>query len=1143
MKLHSIELYIRIIKYTFVHSNWVNDEDQQLPGTHKSEASALSHPWAASALWLQQLIQRRLWLPAKNFTKTVASAIPQDLAMTMYRRLRDSLPDLINCHPSTLFAHIATYTDFSQYLSGKQMYSEAINAAQTVDKLLLLAASQAGDSDCFPRARIEYEFARGSLQKGSHLDKVRHLRRAAVIATEHDDLVSESHALSAILDIPSTMSNRTSAEKILARLDHVEGYLQPDLPSVLYEKQRLLGLTGHDNLGKLAKWFSEFEKGHPTSSVIHEIKLPERLPGREAFDDPQALYYKASARSRIYMVLGNKPREEKARDEMDSLEVHLPHTARVLFASDSFASEWFDKTARVFNPETGMRVLMRRISSAWERGSLSLDEMNKIVPNAVVSNTNAEKTYPFDNVDTGSLREALFGPPLHQDVWQQKLLTIMGWLRRDTFWKPGSSDLLIGALLFYRQIHHIDAEENSKPYIVDQKQSIDAFNVSWPTFDIEVQDSLRLVYLRNRLMSIQCEYSLFLHETPPWKATQCLMNARNRALKLLEECNTPKIAAQGDFVASVHLWIGKIDMLLHANMHFSSEAFTHFEKADSLHGRFRTEMSAIGGIDAQEIKQSWRETQFHNDAVLTEAIDHATRDWYKTGAWGMKKRQDRVIEDMWNWIQRSKGRAIAEAVAMSNELPKTMVEKAAKKDCDHLLDSWQDLRKTIYDAADDVPGRAVKYQRRRELEDLETRMATIPELDEIISIVNGKATTTTAMQSLMAELPEEERSKLVLVDWFFTNTVGGRDLHLIVLRHQGPPIFKQVEKGTMQKAEAWIQRYLTGMAPDDSFGEAFKQAQAATGIVKPLATLTKPGELLVFCPTASLHRFPLHCLKIREAAADPDEDGQTLLQRNTITYIHSMTLLQLCIRSRIRAKPPAYANVVIATPLDHCLESVTPITELFNQTPLLDEEVSHSNIVSACAGSDFLHFCGHVHASDPGRPLDAHLLLYEPDEEEPSASCTGAHLPESKLSGADIIQRLAFNEGAHVNLMACESGVTYESVGDDMLGLVPSFFYAGARSVLGTLWPVAPHYAQKWTEIFSRKWAAAIDEADNRQAQRENGSFDRSTSSDFINLAKCCQEASLSLMEQRGDTNLQDWGAYVFHGYWGVGKVLGFQSL
>ena len=295
------------------------------------------------------------------------------------------------------------------------MYNEATNASQTAERLLLLAASQAGDSECFPQGRIECEFAKGSLKQDPDLDKIQHLRRAATIATKHDDLASESRALSAILDIPATMSNRTSAEKIFARLDYVEGFLQPDLPLVLYEKQRLLGLTGHDDLGKLAEWFSQFEKGHPASSIIHETELPERLPSSDTFDNLQALYYKASALSRIYMVLGNKPREDKARDEMDSLEAHMPQAARVLFASDTFASEWFGKTARVFNPETGMRVLMRRIASARERGTLSPDELKEIVSNTIVSNENP-KVHPSNHVTTERLREALFGPSLRQDV-------------------------------------------------------------------------------------------------------------------------------------------------------------------------------------------------------------------------------------------------------------------------------------------------------------------------------------------------------------------------------------------------------------------------------------------------------------------------------------------------------------------------------------------------------------------------------------------------------------------------------------------------------------------------------------------------------------------------------------------------------
>ena len=121
--------------------------------------------------------------------------------------------------------------------------------------------------------------------------------------------------------------------------------------------------------------------------------------------------------------------------------------------------------------------------------------------------------------------------------------------------------------------------------------------------------------------------------------------------------------------------------------------------------------------------------------------------------------------------------------------------------------------------------------------------------------------------------------------------------------------------------------------------------------------------------------------------------------------------------------------------------------------------------------------------------------------------------------------------------MACESGVTYESAGDDMLGLIPSFFYAGARSVLGTLWSVAPYYAQKWTEAFARECAAAIDEAENRSPEQDPDHQARGTCVDFVSLAECCQRASLALMAQRGENRLQDWGAYVFHEYWGMRKV------
>ena len=208
-----------------------------------------------------------------------------------------------------------------------------------------------------------------------------------------------------------------------------------------------------------------------------------------------------------------------------------------------------------------------------------------------------------------------------------------------------------------------------------------------------------------------------------------------------------------------------------------------------------------------------------------------------------------------------------------------------------------------------------------------------------------------------------------------------------------------------------------------------------------------------------------------------------------------------------------------------------PIAELFRQTPLLDEEVARSNIILECIDSEIFYFCGHVHASGPDRSLNAHLYLYDPADEEGNAVCRGTHPPESQLTGADIIRKLTFNEGAHINLLACESGVTYKSARDDMLGLIPSFFHAGARSVLGTLWPVAPYYAQKWTEAFARGLAVATDKVGNRSVEQDNDRHEVRTSLEFINVAECCQRASLTLMAQRGEGRLlQNWGAYVYHG-------------
>lgn len=58
-------------------------------------------------------------------------------------------------------------------------------------------------------------------------------------------------------------------------------------------------------------------------------------------------------------------------------------------------------------------------------------------------------------------------------------------------------------------------------------------------------------------------------------------------------------------------------------------------------------------------------------------------------------------------------------------------------------------------------------------------------------------------------------------------------------------------------------------------------------------------------------------------------------------------------------------------------------------------------------------------------------------------------------------------------LDSCESGLTRPDPGDELQGLVWALTYAGAESVLATLWPVDDYAAQQMTRIFYESWQGA----------------------------------------------------------------------
>jgi CHAT domain-containing protein len=125
-------------------------------------------------------------------------------------------------------------------------------------------------------------------------------------------------------------------------------------------------------------------------------------------------------------------------------------------------------------------------------------------------------------------------------------------------------------------------------------------------------------------------------------------------------------------------------------------------------------------------------------------------------------------------------------------------------------------------------------------------------------------------------------------------------------------------------------------------------------------------------------------------------------------------------------------------------------------------------------GVDVLHLASHA-LFDPVYPLQSALFLTDGQH---AAPLTAERLFEQPLSARMVV------------LSACETGMGQVIDGDDLLGLVRSFYLGGAFAVLSSLWPVEDEATRLFMAVFHEKarngdfgvaWIAA------REAVRSQG--------------------------------------------------------
>jgi len=212
-------------------------------------------------------------------------------------------------------------------------------------------------------------------------------------------------------------------------------------------------------------------------------------------------------------------------------------------------------------------------------------------------------------------------------------------------------------------------------------------------------------------------------------------------------------------------------------------------------------------------------------------------------------------------------------------------------------------------------------------------------------------------------------------------------------------------------------------------------------LIAPVRSLLSTPHLVIV-PHGQLHYLPFHALY----------DGETfLLDAYTISYAPSASVFALCQTARAEA---GMGSLVLGIPDERAPLIRQEVESVHNALPgsqvFLGESASHQTLADKAPSCRIVHIATHG-SFRPDNPMfsgirlgDGYLHLYE---------LYHMRLPVELLA-----------------LSGCATGLNVVAAGDELLGLIRGALYAGAKSLLLTLWDVHDGSTTQFMESFYRCW-------------------------------------------------------------------------
>lgn len=349
-----------------------------------------------------------------------------------------------------------------------------------------------------------------------------------------------------------------------------------------------------------------------------------------------------------------------------------------------------------------------------------------------------------------------------------------------------------------------------------------------------------------------------------------------------------------------------------------------------------------------------------------------------------------------------------------------------------------------------MPGQARQEMQKRErsiehmLEQLQLRLA-----GDLVSRSRPQWT-----DSIITNLwPKIEHSVLML-EYYLTE----QDLYIFEITRDGIDV--HIEKDVVSKLERLYSLWRVNLDLAAQASGARDRAQAFSGLqenclgllqrlydllLKPVSSALENCEHLTIVPYGILHYLPFHCLF----------DGvQFVVERLDISYLPSAALMEICHQRGQRAEAnriPLKKSLVMGLSdggrLAFAVQEARAVAQQLGTSCKLDHYATTALLQEAGASSPIVHIAAHG--------------LFRLD----APNFSHIKLADRQLSAIEVFN-LDLSSCTLVTLSACETGRGIVGGVDEVIGLGRGFLYAGAASLMPTLWKVDDASSAELMEMY-----------------------------------------------------------------------------